>query len=421
MSEETHIQTSVPHQERYDRMRTRRLGWLAFFFGFTDAFLVYILSSYFEEAIGNANVSVFYILTFGIIFILLFFLHSWMRRFGGSALFLFLLFFAIVAHTPLLFLPVSLWGAMLIVVYLIVTTLAWVNLDVLLENFSEDKRSGRIRGFHLTAMNIGLLLAPFLSTTLLETYGFAGVFFVSLVFYSLLFFCAIFSLSGSNPRNPSRISPLEVIKKSIRRADIRKIYAVSFSMEFFYAAMIVYTPLRLRELGMEWESIGIVFTVMLIPFVLIQYPLGVLADKRMGEKEFLMGSLLISAVSTAALAWIATASVALWAGMLFMTRLGIASIEILRDSYFYKRIDGNDADLVAFFRTARPVGNITAALLLGVWLLFLPLSSIFLLPAFVLLIALAPLISLEDNLGEREEVRRFDATRNVPGVQMPNR
>lgn len=402
MSEETKTQTPLTHQERYDRVRTRRLGWLALFFGFADAFLIYILSSYFGEALGSANVSLFYILTFGIILVLLFFLHSWVRRFGGSALFLFLLLFAILAHIPLLFLPLSLWGAMLIVAYLIVTTLAWVNLDILLENFSEDKRSGRIRGFHLTAMNVGLLLAPFLSTTLLETYGFTGVFLTSLVFYSLLFFCAVFSLSGTNPRNPSGVSPLEILKKSIRRADIRRIYAVSFSMEFFYAAMIVYTPLRLRELGMEWESIGIVFTVMLIPFVLIQYPLGVLADKWTGEKEFLMGSLLLSAVSTAALAWIASASVVLWAGMLFATRLGIAAIEILRDSYFYKRIDGNDADLVAFFRTARPVGNITAALLLGVWLLFLPLSSIFLLPAFVLLAAIVPLLFLEDNPGERE-------------------
>ncbi len=402
MSGETETNGVREHREQYDHTRTHRLGALAFCFGFTDAFLVYVLSSYFEGALGSSNVSIFYLIAFGSILVLLFFLHSFVRRWGGSSLFLFLLFFAIVVHVPLIFLPMSLWGAVCIIVYLIMTTLAWVNLDMILENVSEDRRSGRIRGLHLTAMNLGLLLAPFLSTLLLGRFGFSGVFFASLVFYSILFVLAIVSLSGANIRFESRVSPFDILRKVRERADILRIYAVSFAMEFFYAAMIVYTPIRLRELGMSWEHIGIVLTVMLLPFVLIQYPLGVLADTRTGEKEFLIGSLVLSAISTAAIAWIGSASVLLWAGALFATRLGIAAIEVLRDSYFYKRIDGKDGDLIAFFRTARPVGNISAALMLGVWLVFFPLSKVFLLPALVLLVALIPAFLLEDNRSERE-------------------
>lgn len=404
MSEETKRTCSTPleHRERYDRVRTRRLGILGFFFGFTDAFLVYILSSYFEEASGNSNVSVFYLLAFGGILVFLLFLHALVRRFGGSSLFLFLLFFAVVAHIPLVFLPVSLWGALFIIAYLIVTTLAWVNLDIVLEHFSEDRCSGRIRGLHLAAMNLGLLLAPFLSTTFLGRVGFHGVFVASLLFYIVLFFFALFSLYGVNLRFESKVSPLEILRKALRRADILRIYAVSFALEFFYATMIVYTPIRLRGLGFSWEDIGIILTVMLIPFVLVQYPLGALADKRTGEKEFLIGALALASVSTAGVAWIGGASVALWAVALFVTRLGIASIEVLRDSYFYKRIDGGDGDLIAFFRTARPAGNIIAALAIGLWLLFFPIASVFLLPAGVLLLALIPAFSLEDNASEWE-------------------
>ncbi|MGB2791412.1 MAG: MFS transporter [Candidatus Moraniibacteriota bacterium] len=395
----------MQHKEHYDRVRTRRLGGIAFLFGFSDSFLVYILSAYFSEAIGNANVSMFYFLAFGVMLALLFFLHALVRLIGGHLLFLLLLFGVVVIQVPLIFLPTSLWGSVFIMLYLIVTTLAWVTFDMVLENVSEDRRSGRIRGMNLSAMNMGFLFAPFLSAVILGHFGFSGVFFVSLVFYSALFLVALLLLVGSKRPVEHRISPIEILRKVLRRADILRIYTVSFALNFFYATMIVYTSLRLRELGMSWGNIGIVFTVMLIPFVVIQYPLGSLADRRLGEKELLIGSLLLAALSTASLVWIQSASVLIWAVMLFVTRIGIAGVEVLGDSYFYKRIEGSDSDLIAFFRTARPVGNIIAALFLGLWLLFFSLSSVFVLPAIVLLFAVIPAFLLEDNPSEYEQGR----------------
>ena len=395
----------LEHREQFDHVRTHRLGWVAFLFGFSDSFLIYILSSYFAEAIGNDNVSVFYFLAFGIIGTLLFFLHASVRMMGSSSLFLFLLFAAIVSQISLVFVPISLGGSALIMIYLIVTTLAWVVFDMLLERSSKDAYSGRIRGLHLSAINLGFLFAPFLSALVLGHYGFSGVFFVSLIFYSALFLLSLVFLFGSNMRFEQRVSPAEIFRKVFHRSDILRIYAVSFALNFFYAAMIVYTPLRLRELGMAWGDIGIVFTVMLLPFVLVQYPLGIIADKRMGEKELLIGALFLSALSTAALVWIESASVLMWAVALFATRIGIAGIEVLSDTYFYKRIEGNDGDLIAFFRTARPLGNIVAALFLGIWLLFFALSSVFLLPAMILALAIIPAFLLDDNLSERDQKR----------------
>jgi MFS family permease len=324
---------------------------------------------------------------------------------GSSSLFLFLLFVAIVSQISLVFVPISLGGSALIMIYLIVTTLAWVVFDMLLERSSKDAYSGRIRGLHLSAINLGFLFAPFLSALVLGHYGFSGVFFVSLIFYSALFLLSLVFLFGSNMRFEQRVSPAEIFRKVFHRSDILRIYAVSFALNFFYAAMIVYTPLRLRELGMAWGDIGIVFTVMLLPFVLVQYPLGIIADKRMGEKELLIGALFLSALSTAALVWIESASVLMWAVALFATRIGIAGIEVLSDTYFYKRIEGNDGDLIAFFRTARPLGNIVAALFLGIWLLFFALSSVFLLPAMILALAIIPAFLLDDNLSERDQRR----------------
>lgn len=392
----------VKHKEHYDPVRIRRIGFISFLFGFAGAFPLYVASSYFEEALGNSNVSAFYLLTFAGVLFALSFLQRILRRFGSSLFFLSLLFGAIVVQMPLILLPVSFGLTFLVVLYFLLITIAWVTLDIILERFSEDRRSGRIRSLHLTAMNAGLLLAPFLSTRLMERFGFSGVFVVSLTLFSLLFIVSILALFGTEFRPAVHTSLFETMRKVFRRVDIRRIYFVSFAMEFFYAVMIVYTPIRLRELGMDWSDIGTVFTVMLLPFVLVQFPLGVFADKRTGEKEFLIISLFIAAISTGAVAFIEGAGIMLWAATLFATRLGIASIEILRDSYFYKRIDSEDGDLIAFFRTASPVGNIAAATVAGIWLLFFPMESVFLLPAIVLFLALIPAFLLEDNVSERE-------------------
>ena len=40
-----------------------------------------------------------------------------------------------------------------------------------------------------------------------------------------------------------------------------------------------------------------------------------------------------------------------WSVVMFFSRIGASLLEIMRDSYFYKRIDGDDIDLIDFFRT----------------------------------------------------------------------
>ncbi|MEI6588255.1 MAG: MFS transporter, partial [Candidatus Moraniibacteriota bacterium] len=134
----------------------------------------------------------------------------------------------------------------------------------------------------------------------------------------------------------------------------------------------------------------IIFSVMLLPFVVLQYPMGFLADKKMGEKKLLIFALFIMAFSAIAVYLTNSPSALIWSLVMLGTRIGAAMVEILRDSYFYKRIDGDDVDLIGFFRTAMPVGYILAASLSFVFLLFLPLSAIFILSALVVFSALVP-------------------------------
>jgi len=166
--------------------------------------------------------------------------------------------------------------------------------------------------------------------------------------------------------------------------------------------MLIFTPLYLLDLGYSWHQLGVAFTIMLIPFVLIQYPMGILADKKTGEKEFLILAIFIMGISTLIFYCASSPDIVVWTLILLATRIGAALIEILRDSYFYKRIDGHDVDIIDFFRTSRQVAYITAAILSSLTLFFFPMKAIFLLVSIVVFSALYPAFQLADNASEEE-------------------
>jgi MFS family permease len=200
-----------------------------------------------------------------------------------------------------------------------------------------------------------------------------------------------------NYRFQQKLKLVDVIKKVIAKKDIMRIYYVSFVLDFFYALMTIYMPIHLYSLGYSWEKIGIIFTVMLVPFVIVQYPMGILADKKTGEKEFLLFSLLLVAISTMFLYKINVGTIFIWSLALFVTRIGAALLEILRDSYFFKKVDATDIDIIGFFRTSLPIAYMAATMLSTLILFFLSIKAIFILVGVIALSALYPAFKLVDN------------------------
>jgi MFS family permease len=390
------------HNKGLNPAKIKWVSAIACLFGFADAFLVYVLSSYFQSVIGTDFVSFFYLGAYGVVLVTLLYLHEWVRKVGKSMLLFLLLIGTILTNALLVFFAPSFFTLFVLLLHIVCTNLIWVSIDIILESFSEDGNSGRIRGLYLMIVNMGWLLAPILSTKLLMQSGFPAIFFVGLVLYSVILIVALLSLRRVNYRFKEKITPKQIFKKIKKRKDILSIYAIAFAVEFFYAVMLVYSPLYLLKIGFDWSAIGVMFTIMLIPFVVVQYPLGILADKRFGEKEMLILCLVLMLLSTAFLPFIGTKSLMVWAGALLLTRIGAAGADILRDSYFYKRIDADDVDIIAFFRTARPVANITSAGAIGASLFFLPLSSVFFIASGVLFLGLIPAVALVDNQSERD-------------------
>jgi len=392
----------IAHKENFDQKRVKFISFISFLMGFAQAFVLYVMSTYFKLASGSENLGPFYFLAYAVILVFLFNLHKIIKNMGKVNVFHFALLIKIIVLFLLSIVPPSKWSIILLIFYIISGNLEWVSLDVILESFSLDNMSGRIRGKYLTFINAGYLLGPFFSTNVLNDFGYGGVFSTLLIFNAFIFVFSLVGLHGVNHRFERTITVREIFQKVIRRRNVLRIYYLSFALEFFYALTVIYVPLYLTDLGFSWDRIGLILTAMLLPFVFIQYPMGVLADKKLGEKEMLIVSLVIMAASSSVLYFISTTSILIWSLALFATRVGAAILEVMRDSYFYKRIDGNDVDLINFFRTAMPAAFITSSLITLPLLIFFPIKTTFLVVTAVVFSALFPAFFLVDNKCEKE-------------------
>lgn len=378
------------------------LKYLTILIGFTEALIIYMASSFFKEMSGYDSVGIFYVLIYLLFLVALFNLHKVIRRFGKSNV-LKLVFIGQIAVTLFLLIVSNNWLRVVgLSLFLLCDQLLLVNLDIMIESFSSDESTGRIRGSFLTILNIGFITGPKISTWILSAFGYNVIFLIVLLLKLVALSLVQVRLSNVNHAFRAKASVKTLISKAWKHPDIRHIYYISFALECFYALMIMYSPIYLHSIGLSWAQIGSVFTIMLIPFLFFEYPIGWLADKELGEKEMII--FFLSGL-TVALAWIYQfdqPSVWLWAFALFMTRVAAAGLEILRDSYFYKKIDGSDVDLIDCYRTARPVAYITAAALSAIAIHYSSLHEIFLLAGVMVLSGLYPAWRLKDNLSERE-------------------
>jgi MFS family permease len=155
---------------------------------------------------------------------------------------------------------------------------------------------------------------------------------------------------------------------------------INFILQFFYAWMIVYTPIYLHQhIGLTWQQTGIIFTMMLSPFVLFELPIGILIDKyHVRKRTLLYIGVAIMGLSTLTISLIFSQSILIWGIILFATRTGAALIEATAEIYFFTHIKEEDTHLLGVYRDMTHVAYIIAPLLATLIFIFLPFQYLFL-------------------------------------------
>jgi len=380
---------------------------LAFLSAFHFALPLYIESSFIEGIMGKLTiedvgkyVGMIFAASSLITFITFLNISKILRRVGN-----FTLAFSMIALEVLTLLGLTLYATIppiyiifIFAIHLIVGNIIFFNLDLFLESFSDDESTGTIRGTFLTAMNIAFVIAPFLAGLVLTNGDFWKIFLAAAVIMTPTLILIFIRFGNYVDPQYENIPFVQTIKEIWQKKNIYKIMVSALLLRFFYSWMVIYTPIYLHmEMGIPYAQIvGFIMPIALLPFMLFEYILGKIADTRFGEKEILTIGFIILGISTASLSLITSSNILVWAGMLFMTRVGATFVEMMTETYFYKKIDATDTHLIGYFKNLRPLSYLIAPTLATVVLIFLDYKFLFLILGVVMLFGVRYSLTIED-------------------------
>ncbi len=339
-----------------------------FCFGFATAFLLYIAASYFQSTqLLRDEGLFFFIISLSVLCVLLV-LHRIIARYTRVRVFLALHTIALLACGMVIVRTSPMVEVLAVVMFMIVTTLLLVVYDMIVESYTNDRDDGRVHGALLTLWNAGFIIGPFVAGVVMARGGIEEIFAILLGVYAIALMIMAPVLPTLHRLNHvTRNGVISLMRRAFSFRWFQHVYGVAVILHTFYVVMVVYVPVHLLSQGFSVSQLGVVFTIALIPFLVIEYPAGLLADTRFGEREmmllgmvFLFGSVVAMGMTAVGLPLWA------WASLLFISRIGAAFVESMSEVFFYKHVDADDVGLIDVYRTAAPVAYVSVTAVVGV-------------------------------------------------------
>jgi len=281
-------------------------------------------------------------------------------------------------------------------------TLVLLCLDIFIEHFGNKETIGKTRGLYLTIINLAWMLSPLITVMLLTREGgYKAIYILALVTAFITTLGLVASVRQFTDQIYKKTPFLETYTYLKKNRHMFAITIINFILQFFFAWMVVYTPIYLiKHIGFSWDQIGVIFTIMLAPFVIFGFPIGILIDKYHVKKRTLLYiGFTITIISTGTLAYLSTHSLAVWAFVLFMTRVGASIIETTSEIYFFTHVTEEETYLLGIFRDMIPVAYIVAPLLATMVFFYLPFHYLYIVLSIILCAGFYYISHLKHNHG----------------------
>lgn len=357
-------------------------------FTFQSLVTSYSSSAYLENFIEVKYIGLLYSIGAVISIILSLTLPYFLRRFGNV---LTVLILAFIISLSLIFigLALSVWLVIFsFIVYYALSPTVYLNIDIFLETLigTEENATGSKRGLVLALMSLAGFLSPLAmgyiigpENNLASVYFFGA--FIGLIFITIVI--ARFRRFADPLYTTVKISSM--LHDAARNIDVRTVMFAQFLLQLFYTWAVIYIPLYLAsELKFDWPTISLIIAAGLFAFVIFEYPIGIIADRHIGEKEMMALGFMILTLSSAALSFFAAFGAISWMFLMFFSRMGASLVEVTTESYFFKKISGHEANLISLFRLMRPLASLVGALIASVSLAYLPFNFTFLILALIM-------------------------------------
>lgn len=379
---------------------------IAFAFSLSSALPAYIGSSFLKkvfETIGHVDnteslISIVYTASSILAIAAFIEMPSLIRRFGNFRITIGLLLLEMLSLAGIIVPGTSNTMAIVSAFILNFVSISLINfsLDIFLESFSSNNKTGKIRGTFLTVANLAWLISPILGSYILGDEMFTHIYVTSGLLLIPVIGLVVANLHQTKEPEYTRIPFWRSFGEIWADRNVKGILLIQFLLQFFYCWMIIYTPIYLHEtIKFDWTTIGYIFTVMLLPFVLLESFLGRLADKN-GEKIILSIGFFIMSLSVMCIAFVTDHNPFMWGAVLFMTRVGAAMVEVMTDTYFFKKIDASKTHIISFFRTARPLAYVVGPIIATLLFIVFDMKGLFIFLSLLMFYGLRYSLSIED-------------------------
>ena len=353
----------------------------------TGVLLFFNSTALYERGFSDSAIGILVAIGYVLALILTFFIPFALRKCGDRHVLTASLVVTGLSYLGIALIPGPFAAALLIPLSLALMTDIYVLIDIFLTTVSGNihKVAGR-RGLYITIVHAGIILAQLFGMFVLATGSLNSLY--AIVGIGIIILAAISHtlLKDFRDAHYTKADWPKIFHNLSKSPNLRNTFMVQFILRLFYGLMVIFTPVYLLEhVGIPLESLGFVFAFMLLPFVILEIPVGRLEDSIWHEREVLITGFALAALTTAALAFITSSSVVVWALALFATRVGAALIEIGGEAYFFKHVHGKDAGEMSAYRMLSPLSHIVGPLLAVIFLAFLPFQYLFIALAVVLL------------------------------------
>lgn len=358
-------------------------------FTFHIALAAYVNSSFMSEHIPSKYVGLLYT-TASLITLIIFANSSYvLRKLGNKKFVLSLLIVNIITLLQLIFTHNPYIKALSFVFFLSSNVLFMFSMDIFIEHFIDRKKEASSHGGYLSIINIAWVISPLLTASIItNSQNYILLYKISLIITLIMSVFLIFSIRDFRDTVYKKISLLKSLSYLKKARHIKSIVILNFLLQVFFSIMVVYTPLYLKNyMNFDWSQIGIIFTFMLLPFVIFGGLIGKMVEKYNIQKRKLLSiGFFIMIISVAIIPHL-DANIAVWAFVLFMTRVGASITQASAEIYFFTHVHEEDAYLLGIYRDMDPLGYLVGPLLASFFILLFPFVYTFFILSLILMLA----------------------------------
>ena len=370
-----------------------------FLIALSVALTTYINSSFLNSFVTEKVVGIIYIISSIFTLVCFLVMPLILRKFGNYQTALVLISLELISLLGIVFFPILPCLIVSFVLNLTIIPLIYFSMDIFLEGLSSNRQTGFIRGVYLTLVNLAWVVSVGGGSLILANNDYWKIYAISFALLLPVALILVLNLKRFKDSEYEVTHICQTARLVWKNKNIYYIFMSVFLLQVFYAWMVIYMPIYLHtNIGLSLSEIGKIFGIMLLPFVLVEFLAGKLADSYFGEKEMLSIGFIIMAVVTGLIFFVTGKSLFVWSLVLFTTRIGAAMVEVMCDVYFFKKVDNQNADLISFYRMASPLAYVVS-LFLATILLGLPdfgIRNLILVLGFIMLFGLRYSLAIED-------------------------